>query len=55
MFSPALIYLEQYRKCRRDQAKLRKSFALPKDENEEHRFCKKYYKLYIAKLVFDLL
>ena len=55
MFSPARVYLEQYRKCRSDQAKLRKSLALPKDEQEEHRFCKKYYKLYIAKLVSDLL
>lgn len=55
MFSPAAIYLEQYRKCRKEQAQLRESLALPKNEQEEHRFCKKYYKLYVAKLVSDLI
>ena len=55
MFSPAQIYLQQYRECREKQAELRKSLGCPKDENEEHKFCSEFYKLYIAKLVTDLL
>lgn len=54
MLSPAAVYLTQYRECRKKQAKLRKSLALPKDDTEEHAFCKKYYKLYVAKLVSDI-
>lgn len=55
ILSPAAVYLSQYRDCRKKQAELRRSLALPKDEKEEHAFCKKYYKLYVAKLVSDFL
>lgn len=55
MFSPSVVHLHQYRQCLRKQAELRKSIALPKNQEEDHEFCKKYYELYVAKLLFDLL
>ena len=55
MFEPAAKYLRDYRECRKRRAELRKSLQLPMNEKEDYRFCKKYYKLYVAKLVSDLL
>ena len=55
MFEPAAKYLQDYRECRRRRAEFRTSLQLPKNEEEDYQFCKKYYNLYVAKLVSDLL
>ena len=54
MFRPAAEYLKDYRDCLQKRAELRKSLGLPINNNEDYQFCKKYYKLYVAKLVMDL-
>lgn len=46
-------YLHKYKECLRRQAELRKALALPKDEKEDHEFCKQHYKHYVAKLVVE--
>ena len=55
MFKPATVYLQQYRECLKKRNELRKSLLLPQDGEEDQKFCKKYYRLYVAKLVSDLL
>lgn len=55
MFEPAAKYLQDYRECRKKRTELRKSLQLPKNDEEDYQFCKKYYKLYVVKLVIDLL
>ena len=54
MFKPATEYLKEYRECSK-RTEMRKSISSPINEEEDYQFCKKYYKLYIAKLVSDLI
>lgn len=54
MFKPAPEYLKEYRECLKKRTAMRRSMHLPMNTNEDYQFCKKYYKLYVAKLVSDL-
>ena len=55
MFKPATEYLKEYRECLKKRTEMRKSISSPINEEEDYQFCKKYYKLYVAKLVSDLI
>ena len=52
---PAPTYLKQYRECLKEREKLRDSLSVGSNEKEDSKFCKKYYKLYVAKLITDLM
>ena len=50
MLRPAASYLKEYRVCLKKQRDFREQIGLPKNDEEDREFSKKYYELYVAKL-----
>lgn len=49
-FDPAQVHLDAYATCISKQKALREQLALPKNNQEDRKFCEEYYNLYFDTL-----